>query len=154
LNTARLTTAGVTGATLVLRHPLSGSAVAKAPQSYPENAGPQSDWEVRRDDQQGDKSGPGHWKTERILSAGLLALIPAAIFVPGTAVDMAIAIVLPVHNHMGMDGLFTDYVKPRKFLPAVYAVNRGVGVATVAGLTYFNLYDVGICEGMKMLWSL
>lgn len=31
-----------------------------------------------------------------------------------------------------MDGLFTDYVKPRKFLPAVYAVNRGVGVATVS----------------------
>ena len=83
-----------------VRHPLSGSAVVKAPQSYPENAGPQSDWEVRRDDQQGDKSGPGHWKAERILSASLLALIPAAIFVPGTAVDMAIAIARPVHNHM------------------------------------------------------
>ena len=37
---------------------------------------------------------------ERVLSIGLLGLIPAAIFAPSQAVDMAIAVVLPIHNHL------------------------------------------------------
>lgn len=101
-----------------------------------------------------DNSGVSHWKTERMLSVGLLGLIPAAIVAPGTGVDMAIAVLLPIHNHMGMDAIIIDYVKPRSLIPAVKAFNYTLGAGTIAGLTYFNLNDVGICEGMKMLWAL
>ena len=66
---------------------------------------------------------------------------------------MALAVAIPVHNHMGFDVVITDYLHgaPNK---AARAVNWGIGVATMAGLAYFNVNDVGICEGLRTLWAM
>lgn len=48
-----------------------------------------------------DTSGVSHWKIERMLSVGLIPLCLAP-FVTGGGymTDMALAIAVPVHNHM------------------------------------------------------
>ena len=40
-----------------------------------------------------------HWKGERYVSVALLSLIPAGIIYPSAAVDWALAVVIPLHNH-------------------------------------------------------
>lgn len=40
-----------------------------------------------------------HWKGERYVSVALLTLIPAGIIYPSAAVDWALAVVIPLHNH-------------------------------------------------------
>eukprot|EP00039_Didymoeca_costata_P018687 m.334550 g.334550 ORF g.334550 m.334550 type:complete len:148 (+) comp17381_c0_seq1:45-488(+) len=98
-------------------------------------------------------SGKTHWVAERALSVGLLGLLPAAVAFPGQAVDMAIAIALPVHNHMGMDIVITDYIHGAVAPKLCVALNWIVGGATMAGLVYFNINDVGITAGIGQLWA-
>lgn len=60
---------------------------------------------------------------------------------------------LPIHNHMGIDVLLTDYVKG-VLDPIAKAVNYSLMAATSGGLLYFNYTDMGICEAMAKLWAL
>lgn len=40
-----------------------------------------------------------HWKVERYVSVALLTLIPTGIIYPSAAVNWALAVVIPLHNH-------------------------------------------------------
>lgn len=40
-----------------------------------------------------------HWKFERYVSVAMLTLIPTGIIYPSAAVDWALAVVVPIHNH-------------------------------------------------------
>ncbi|EDQ89625.1 uncharacterized protein MONBRDRAFT_32293 [Monosiga brevicollis MX1] len=100
-----------------------------------------------------DTHGLSHWKVERLLSVALVPLIPAAFIAPGPAVDYGLAVIVPIHNYLGMDAIITDYVA-HSLKGAVKGLNFVGHVATIGGLIYFNMNDVGICEGIKMLWSL
>eukprot|EP00041_Stephanoeca_diplocostata_P005748 m.67987 g.67987 ORF g.67987 m.67987 type:complete len:115 (+) comp15975_c0_seq1:352-696(+) len=91
---------------------------------------------------------------ERYISVGLVGLLPAAAVMPCEAIDMAIAVALPLHNHMGMEVVIMDYVKPDIVMNAAKVANWVLGVATTAGLVYFNLNDVGISKGIAQLWAL
>ena len=53
----------------------------------------------------------GHWIKERWLSVALIPLFPGAYMFPGPVADTLLALALPIHNHMGIDVLLTDYVK-------------------------------------------
>lgn len=45
-------------------------------------------------------SGAGkHWKYERLVSVGLLAMIPTGLVYPNILCDYGIAFLLPLHNH-------------------------------------------------------
>eukprot|EP00043_Microstomoeca_roanoka_P025363 m.8466 g.8466 ORF g.8466 m.8466 type:complete len:152 (-) comp5455_c0_seq1:219-674(-) len=100
-----------------------------------------------------DTSGLSHWKIERGLSVALVGLIPAAFITPGPFVDYSLALAIPLHNYLGMDVVFTDYVKDG-FKPVAKFLNATVHILTVGSLLYFNAHDVGICEGLKTIWSL
>jgi len=41
----------------------------------------------------------GIWKLERVLSAAMLPLIPAALAVPNAALDTIVAVTIVMHNH-------------------------------------------------------
>ncbi|KNC81366.1 hypothetical protein SARC_06310 [Sphaeroforma arctica JP610] len=95
-----------------------------------------------------------HWKAERVVSVGSLALIPAAAVVgPSLPIDMAMAVVLPLHSYWGMEQVFTDYAKGI-FAPLSTVLNVVVHVGTVGGLIMFNLNDVGITKAVQQLWAL
>lgn len=71
-------------------------------------------------------------------------------------VDFGLAIVLPLHSHIGFGAMLTDYLPRRKY-PSVYPLCRGVLFATTGlcmwGLYRFNTRDVGIVEGVRTVWK-
>ena len=40
-----------------------------------------------------------HWYTERLVSVGLLALIPTGLVYPNPVVDYGLAVLVPIHGH-------------------------------------------------------
>eukprot|EP00035_Acanthoeca_spectabilis_P020859 m.434983 g.434983 ORF g.434983 m.434983 type:complete len:158 (+) comp17791_c0_seq1:22-495(+) len=102
-----------------------------------------------------NNSGTSHWKIERALSVALVPLcLSPFVTGGGFTTDMMLAVALPIHNHMGMDVVLSDYVKPDSLMNASKALNWVVGCGTTAGLVYFNLNDVGICKGLAQFWAL
>ncbi|XP_031564488.1 succinate dehydrogenase [ubiquinone] cytochrome b small subunit A, mitochondrial-like [Actinia tenebrosa] len=98
---------------------------------------------------------PTHWLWERGFSIALLALIPAGIFYPCAAVDWGLAVCIPVHNHWGIHAILADYVNKGPKLPTyAKAIWLVLTVLQFVGLCYFNINDVGICQGVKMIWNI
>ena len=77
-----------------------------------------------------------------------IALHPSALSVP---IDVALAVVLPVHAHVGMNYIISDYV-PRGVAGGVRAAMLGVTGATVLGLLYLTASGEGVVGSVKQLW--
>eukprot|EP00322_Chrysochromulina_rotalis_P029422 CAMPEP_0115847052 /NCGR_PEP_ID=MMETSP0287-20121206/10180_1 /TAXON_ID=412157 /ORGANISM="Chrysochromulina rotalis, Strain UIO044" /LENGTH=142 /DNA_ID=CAMNT_0003300867 /DNA_START=16 /DNA_END=444 /DNA_ORIENTATION=+ len=81
-----------------------------------------------------------------------LVLSPSSLNMP---VDLALGIFLPIHSHISMNLVITDYAK--KFLgkgsvgPARYGMAALTGL-TILGLTKLNLTGPGITETVKSFW--
>lgn len=107
----------------------------------------------------------GHWVAERVMSAGLYAVIPAAfILEPSFAMDTALCTSLVIHSHWGISGVFADYMHGypsdtgerrypilttmAKVLPYV------LSITAFACLMNFNYNDVGLVKAICMLWKL
>jgi len=71
-------------------------------------------------------------------------------------IDLGLAVVLPLHCHLGFGAIVTDYLPKRKF-PRVYPISKGLLIAgtgtAIYGLWSFNTKDVGICEAVSTLWN-
>jgi len=97
------------------------------------------------------------WSMERVVSASLLALIPAsmALSVPGA--DYALALALVAHVHWGVEAIVVDYIRPSIFGAVIPKVSQGLvfllSALALSGLWYFNYTDVGIGQGLKMAWK-
>mmetsp|Transcript_20952 Transcript_20952/g.62499 ORF Transcript_20952/g.62499 Transcript_20952/m.62499 type:complete len:122 (+) Transcript_20952:132-497(+) len=90
----------------------------------------------------------------------LLGVTPVAIAADNTAlsfpVDMALALFFPLHGHIGMNYVLTDYVP--KFIGKAYlgparAIMVGVTGMTVLGLTKLNVEGPGITGTLRALWT-
>ncbi|XP_064407522.1 succinate dehydrogenase [ubiquinone] cytochrome b small subunit, mitochondrial-like [Halichondria panicea] len=100
----------------------------------------------------GSSTASKHWKYERLVTVGLVALLPAAVLYPCAVVDYGLAVTVPLHGHWGMQSVIADYSSEamKKILhPLLYLVSLG----TFAGLVYLNVADVGICAAVKLIWS-
>ena len=70
-------------------------------------------------------------------------------------VDLALGVALPLHGHIGMNYVITDYAE--KFIgagargPARIAMVGFTGISMI-GLTKLNLTGPGITETIKSLW--
>lgn len=110
-----------------------------------------------------DKHG-GHdhsktWLREKILSAGLLAIIPAAFIAPGIpGIDYALALSLITHVHWGVEAIVIDYVRPAIFGNVIPKVSVAsvylISILALAGLFYFNFTDVGMTQAIRMIAKL
>ncbi|KAK3736047.1 hypothetical protein QZH41_012219 [Actinostola sp. cb2023] len=96
-----------------------------------------------------------HWIAERVFSIALLGLIPAGIFCPCAAVDWGLAICIPIHNHWGIHAILADYVNKGPNIPGrARGIWLVLTVLQFMGLCYFNINDVGICNGIRMIWNI
>jgi len=89
-------------------------------------------------------------------SYALAAGIPAALLFGApvsTLVDLTMGVVLPLHAHLGLRSVIVDYVHDGTNQRLALAVLSGVTVLTAVGLTKFNLTDVGLTEGVKMIFE-
>ncbi|XP_054167495.1 succinate dehydrogenase [ubiquinone] cytochrome b small subunit, mitochondrial-like [Oppia nitens] len=94
------------------------------------------------------------WTFERYLSAGLLAVIPAAIAVPNPALDYLLALSVVTHIHWGLEAVVVDYIRPSifgKVIPKLaVAYLYGLSIAALVGLLYFNYTDVGLGVAIRL----
>ena len=65
--------------------------------------------------------------------------------------DLGLGVLIPLHAHVGMRSVILDYVHGGAQKTALF-VMAGVTVATIGGLTYFNVFDEGILPAVKALW--
>ncbi|KAJ6637583.1 Succinate dehydrogenase [ubiquinone] cytochrome b small subunit, mitochondrial [Pseudolycoriella hygida] len=97
------------------------------------------------------------WTAERAVSAGLLAVVPAAIAFPSQPLDIILAVSMVMHSHWGLEAVVTDYVRPvlfGNFVPKLAHILLFVfSSATMAGLLYFIFNDIGIGKAVRKLWS-
>lgn len=99
-------------------------------------------------------SGSYHWDAERLLSVVTAALCVAPAFTgAGNAwVDFGLAFAIPLHTHIGFDGIVTDYAPYRKFGSVFTAASwalKGLTALVIYGAYQFNVNDIGITELVK-----
>ena len=93
------------------------------------------------------------------VNLALLGATPVALATDNTflsfPVDMGLAVMFPLHGHIGMNYVITDYV-PKLFSKAAVgparAIMGGVTGATMLGLTKLNVEGPGITGTLKSLW--
>ncbi|XP_054760304.1 succinate dehydrogenase [ubiquinone] cytochrome b small subunit B, mitochondrial-like [Lytechinus pictus] len=94
-----------------------------------------------------------HWNAERVLSVGLIGIIPAAFLIQNPALDYALAASLVLHGHWGMEQVFLDYIHGETMSKVANASLTAISALSFAGLCYFNYNDVGLTKAVMMLWS-
>ncbi|KAJ1452015.1 CybS-domain-containing protein [Pelagophyceae sp. CCMP2097] len=92
------------------------------------------------------------------INLGLLGLTPVALAAPSALnfpLDMALAVFFPLHAHIGMNYVISDYVPKflsRAAIGPARAVMLGVTSVTVLGLFKLNVEGPGITKSLKQLW--
>ncbi|XP_046685356.1 succinate dehydrogenase [ubiquinone] cytochrome b small subunit, mitochondrial [Homalodisca vitripennis] len=98
------------------------------------------------------------WTAERALSGALLLILPVAVMVPSAFFDTLMALSITMHMHWGIEAIVVDYVRPIIFgsvIPKIAVTLVYVlSIATLAGLLNFIFNDVGLANGIRMLWKL
>ena len=77
-----------------------------------------------------------------------LVLSPSVINIP---VDVALGLVFPIHAHIGMNYVISDYV-PKGLRPAARTGWLAVTAITVLGLLKLNLFGDGMTESVKSMF--
>ena len=92
------------------------------------------------------------------VNLALLGATPVALATDNTflsfPVDMGLAVMFPLHGHIGMNYVLTDYVP--KISKAALGPSRvalaGVTAVSILGLTKLNLEGPGITGTLKAFW--
>ena len=88
-------------------------------------------------------------------SYAMTAGIPMSFLLGGpvsTVVDLAMGVLIPLHAHIGMRSVLVDYLHEESTREAVIMGLTVLTVGSAAGLTFFNINDVGLTEGVKALF--
>lgn len=97
------------------------------------------------------------WTVERALSAGLLAILPAAIIWPSQPLDALLAVSIVMHAHWGLEAIVVDYVRAVLFGNFIPKLAHGLlilfSAATLAGLFYFIYNDIGLGRAVRKIWA-
>lgn len=85
-----------------------------------------------------------------------MGLIGAAALAPHPMVDFGLGFVIPIHAHIGIGAVITDYLPGRKF-PFINKVANvtlyALTLGTIYGLYQYNTNEIGISEGVRRLWK-
>lgn len=100
----------------------------------------------------------GLWTVERVVSAALLAVIPAALLFPSKTLDTLLAISVVMHAHWGIEAVVIDYVRPVLFGTVIPKIAPLLVIAYSAlllgGLLYFINTDIGIAQTVRKFWAI
>ena len=95
-------------------------------------------------------------KVHHVGNLALAGLTPAAVFLPKDSsymkpVDLGLGLALPLHGHITMNMVFSDYIPPG-MRGAARGAMAGVTAMTVIGLLHLNLRGPGLTSCVKQLW--
>jgi len=88
------------------------------------------------------------------LNYGVAALLPIAFVAPSalsTPIDLLLSFALPLHGHIGMNYVISDYV-PKHMRRMARVGVLGVSVIMAAGLLKLS-FGPGITKSLKNLWE-
>lgn len=88
------------------------------------------------------------------LNFAIMAIVPIAFVAPSavsTPIDVLLAATLPLHGHIGMNFVISDYV-PKHLRGAARAGVVGVTLLMTAGLLKLA-FGPGITKSLKNLWE-
>merc|ERR1711976_599820 len=94
-----------------------------------------------------------HWKQERVVSAVLLPIVPAAIIFPNPVLDTLLSATVILHNHWGLGAVITDYIHVdgvKKMLNGTLLV---ASILAFGGLCYLNYNDMGFGNAVRAIYS-
>jgi succinate dehydrogenase (ubiquinone) membrane anchor subunit len=77
------------------------------------------------------------------------AMAPSEMTLP---LDYAMGILFPLHFHVGMNYVITDYIPKAMRMPARLGL-LGITLVTMGGLTKLNMEGDGFTHTVKKLWS-
>ncbi|OQR89964.1 hypothetical protein THRCLA_09495 [Thraustotheca clavata] len=91
----------------------------------------------------------------KVAAVGILGLIPVALALSpsalNTPVDYALGVLIPVHAHVSMNAVLSDYIPKMHQLPFRLSALAGT-TAFFLGLLVVNVNGVGITESIKTIW--
>lgn len=97
------------------------------------------------------------WTAERVISLGLLGIVPVSLAFPSQAGDAILALSMVMHAHWGLEAVVTDYVRESIFGNVVPKAAHGLlilfSAATLAGLFMMVYNDVGIAKTIRKIWA-
>jgi succinate dehydrogenase (ubiquinone) membrane anchor subunit len=100
-------------------------------------------------------SGAVGTKFYHLSNTALLVAAPLALFLSPSPltfpVDLFLGVAFPVHGHIGINYIISDYV-PRASRPLARYVLLGATTVTLLGLLKLNLSGPGLTETFKSLW--
>lgn len=99
-----------------------------------------------------------HWAFERVITLGLVGVIPGSFVFYHPVMDYVLALGLCMHSHWGLHGVCCDYIRPKLFGAALAKLAEVIvyilSFLAFGSVMYFNYTDVGLIPAMKMLWKL
>jgi len=95
-----------------------------------------------------------HWRWERYVSVLTVGAMAGAAVYPTLAFDHAMAILVPLHTHWGLEQVFTDYVHIEPLKPVIAIFLKVLTLFTMLALLYFNQHDIGITQAVKDVWNI
>mmetsp|Transcript_8280 Transcript_8280/g.13409 ORF Transcript_8280/g.13409 Transcript_8280/m.13409 type:complete len:158 (-) Transcript_8280:1158-1631(-) len=91
------------------------------------------------------------------LNMGLMVLTPVAFLVAPTPlampVDIGLSLVIPLHAHIGMSWIFTDYLPGQSPTGALRMVMAGATCLAIIGLLKVSVTGDGLIGTLKATWS-
>lgn len=98
------------------------------------------------------------WQAERLLSIGMLAIVPISLIAPSQAADYLVAVSLVMHSHWGLEAIVTDYVRESVFGSVLPKAAHGLlllfSAVTLAGLMLMAYNDQGLGKSVRKIWAL
>lgn len=103
-----------------------------------------------------DSAGPEFRKLYEQSHIALAGLVPiAALGGEGnkliTLTDLALGVALPIHAHIGLNNILSDYVPPRYMGASRWGALASTAIVFI-GLQQLNLGGPGITKTVKSLW--
>ncbi|XP_051167204.1 succinate dehydrogenase [ubiquinone] cytochrome b small subunit, mitochondrial [Leptopilina boulardi] len=98
------------------------------------------------------------WQMERITSAALPIVLPAAFIMENPLLDSLLAVLVVVHTHWGLEAIVVDYARPiimGTVLPKIlHLLLSFLSAVTLAGLLVLIYNGPGIAKTVKNVWNI
>jgi len=98
------------------------------------------------------------WQAERLLSLGLLGIVPISLAFPSQTADYLLAVSIVMHAHWGLEAIVTDYVRESVFGSVLPKAAHGLlllfSAVTLAGLFMMAYNDHGLGKTVRKVWAL
>ncbi|XP_076754498.1 succinate dehydrogenase, subunit D [Xylocopa sonorina] len=98
------------------------------------------------------------WVLEKIASAALPIVIPAALMTENAILDGLMSVLVVIHTHWGLEAVITDYARPSvvgPVLPKVLHLSLLIlSAATLCGLFLLINNGPGVSRAIKDAWAI